>query len=233
MKSYTTLFFDLDDTLWDTAANSKESMSEIYEEYNFGQYYPSFQDFYTVYLKHNNHLWDQYNKGLIKKLDIMTYRFQTLFEKYRHLSEKESRQINDAFMKNTAMKKKTVEGAVELLDNLRSKYQLHIISNGFTEVQYTKLEQSGLVDYFDEVILSDVIGINKPSPQIFTYALEKTNAEKETSLMIGDTYDTDIIGAQNSEIDQVWFNPNGLNPENIKPTYEIKNLFELNDILDK
>ncbi len=161
----------------------------------------------------------------------MTYRFQTLFEKYYHLSEQESRQINDAFMQNTAIKKKTIEGTFDLLDSLKNKYNLHIISNGFTEVQYTKLEQSGLIDYFDEIILSDAVGANKPSPQIFNYAIQKTNAEKATSLMVGDSYDTDIVGAQNSGIDQVWFNPDRLSSGDIKPTYEISSLKQIIDIL--
>lgn len=229
-KEYTTLFFDLDDTLWDTAANSKESMSEIYAQYGFDKYYSSFEGFYTIYLENNNKLWDCYNKGLLKKEELMEQRFKKLFEKYTEMSETESKDLNDAFMYNTSKKTKTVDGAIDLLQKLQRKYQLHIISNGFTEVQYTKLEGAGLASFFDKVILSDAVGVNKPDSRIFKYALSEASAQKSESLMIGDTYDTDIVGAMNYGIDQVWFNLKKLQVEK-NPTYEIDSLLKLNYIL--
>ncbi|MFV0468459.1 MAG: YjjG family noncanonical pyrimidine nucleotidase [Dysgonomonas sp.] len=231
MKKYTTLFFDLDDTLWDTAQNSRESMYEIYTRYNWGEFYPSFDGFYSTYLNYNTQLWDQYNKGLIKKNDLMNYRFQKLFEKYRSFSDAVSRLINDAFMHNTSLKSKTIRGSIDLLKKLKGKFKMCIISNGFSEVQYTKMKQAGLIEFFDKIYLSDVIGINKPDARIFDFALADASADRSTSIMIGDTLDTDILGALNSGIDQVWFNPQKMNTENIKPTYEITELHQLNQIL--
>ncbi|WP_163320317.1 YjjG family noncanonical pyrimidine nucleotidase [Dysgonomonas sp. 520] len=231
-KKYTNLFFDLDDTLWDTAANSLESMKEIYLIYNFENYYSSFDNFYTVYLKHNNRLWDQYSKGLLKKEELTRSRFYTLFEKHNAFSIEKSEQINSDYMAKTSMKRKTIDGAIDLLNKLNGEYKLHIITNGFKEVQYTKLKQSGLYHFFDQIILSDEAGVNKPNPKIFDYALKKANAEKEESLMIGDMLDTDIKGAHACGIDQVWFNPHHQEIKDIKPTYEISRIDELMKILD-
>lgn len=230
-KKYQTLFFDLDDTLWDTAANSKESMKEIYSAYNFGNYYASFEDFYPLYLNYNNQLWDKYGKGEISKTDLMNSRFRKLFEDYVDINDSTLREMNDAFMHNTSLKEKTIDGAVDTLEKLYGEYRLYIISNGFSEVQYTKLKNSGLNKFFDKIFLSDALGINKPDPRIFDYAIENTSADKQTSLMIGDTYNTDIVGAQNSGIDQVWYNPKESGKNNLRATFEISKISQLLDIL--
>ena len=108
---------------------------------------------------------------------------------------------------------------------------MHILSNGFTEVQYKKINNSGLGGYFDKIILSEDAGVNKPHPEIFDYALKQTNASAEETIIIGDNWKADIEGARNSNIDQIWLNRNGDNVVGFEPTHIVKSLKEIIDIL--
>jgi putative hydrolase of the HAD superfamily len=120
---------------------------------------------------------------------------------------------------------------MELLDYLRPKYRLHILSNGFREVQYRKIENSGLTSYFHKIILSEDAGSNKPHPDMFTYALKSTNSRRDQTVMIGDSWDADIVGARNSRIDQIWFNPKGEPATDFQPTFTVGSLAEIREIL--
>ena len=121
------------------------------------------------------------------------------------------------------------EGAKEVLDYLNSKYKLHIITNGFADVQYKKLKNSGIADYFISVTNSEMAGVKKPNPKIFEYALTQANVEKQNSIMIGDCIDADVIGALNFGIDAIFFNENKIDvPSNIK---QVNHLIELKNYL--
>lgn len=226
---YTTIFFDLDDTLWDTISNSRESLEEVYNLHNINRYYPTFDEFYQIYLPLNMSLWDRYSAGTISKEELMGVRFKLPFEKFD--ASVDAKQMNRDFMNRTASKSKVVPDAIELLDYLKPKYNLHIMSNGFQEVQQRKLDNAGLTPYFDKIILSDNVGANKPHPRIFDYALELTNTERSKALMIGDNFDADITGAKNSDIDQVWFNPERTERNEFNPTHTISSLLELKAII--
>ncbi len=108
---------------------------------------------------------------------------------------------------------------------------MHILSNGFREVQFKKIENSGLQPYFDKIILSEDAGVNKPHPDIFTYALKNTNSRRNEALMIGDSWEADIAGAQKSRIAQIWFNPADISSDGFEPTYTVKTLAEIKEIL--
>ena len=108
---------------------------------------------------------------------------------------------------------------------------MHILSNGFREVQYKKIENSGLQPYFDKIILSEDAGINKPHRDMFTHALKTTNSKRDQTMMIGDSWEADIVGAFNSRIDQIWFNPKEIPHEEFEPTYTVRRLMEIKDIL--
>lgn len=229
---YTTIFFDLDDTLIDTVLNSKQVLADIYTDYAFNKYYPTFEDYFNKYKIINLHLWDQYEQNLISKKSLMEDRFALTLQGYRDITVEESLEINKDFMERVSNKKNIIEGAHTILEYLTPKYDLYIISNGFEEVQGKKIKHATLDTYFKGVFLSDSVGKNKPHPAIFNYALKEANATIENCIMIGDNINTDIIGAKNIEMDQIWFNPKSMvDTNNIVPTHTIKKLEEIKHIL--
>ena len=121
------------------------------------------------------------------------------------------------------------EGAIELLDYLKPKYQLHIITNGFASVQTKKMKNSNIDHYFETITNSEMAGVKKPHRNIFDFALSLANASKEESLMIGDSYEADIIGAQEAGIEAIFFNEQNIEVEN--PVFQVKHLLELKNIL--
>lgn len=229
---YTTIFFDLDDTILDTVQNSKDSLQELYTDYRFDNYFSDFNSFYSKYQSINIHLWDLYEQNQIEKDRLMSERFAKTLEEHISIDTDKSLEINRDFMGRVSSRKNIITGAIEILDYLRPKYKMYVLSNGFTEVQDTKIRNAGVGEYFKKVILSDHVGKNKPHPVIFNYALQEACADAGDCIMIGDNIKTDIVGAKNSGIDQVWFNPKGLeDKENVMPDYTIKSLDQLRDIL--
>ena len=231
MQLYKHLFIDLDDTLWDIHSNSKECLFEIYNEYGYNKFYNTFDDYYNVYMPSNHHLWGLYRDGSISKDELIVERFLVPVREFGIDDADYAKKLSDDFLERTTFKTKLVDGTMDLLNYLKPKYQMHILSNGFREVQYKKIENSGLTPYFDEIILSDEIGVNKPHAEFFTFALEKAKADPTETLMIGDSWDADILGAYNSNIHQMWFNPESHSPNGFTPTYCVKTLSEIKDIL--
>lgn len=231
MRKYKDLFIDLDDTLWDIHNNSKECLFEIYKDYGYNKYYECFDDYYDIYMPNNHHLWGLYRNGDINKETLIVERFLIPIREFGIDDAIYARKVSDDFLERTTNKTKLVEGAIELLEYLKPKYRMHILSNGFKEVQYKKIENSGLSKYFEEVILSEDVEINKPHPKIFSYALQKCSTSSAETLMIGDSWDADILGAYKSDIDQLWFNPQELKSIGFKPTFTVKSLKEIESIL--
>lgn len=228
---YKHLFIDLDDTLWDTFNNNKESLKEVYDIYEFNRSYASFEVFFDRWFPYNNHLWDLYRQDKISKQQLVTKRFEHMVEPMGITDPDFIQQLNKEFLQRSSSKSGLLPFALNILHYLQDKYTLHILSNGFREVQYKKMDNSGLTSFFDKIILSEDAGANKPSKDIFDYALSITNANREEVLMIGDSWEADIVGAHQSNIHQVWYNPHRLCPSDFTPTYEISNLKELQNIL--
>jgi putative hydrolase of the HAD superfamily len=228
---YSTVLIDIDDTIWDTRNNSREAFLEIYENHRWDTYFESFNHFYDAYLPSNVELWSLYARGKVTKDDLIVRRFQNPLSPYISVDEKFALDLNDELLDRVSQKTKLVENAKELLDYLSPKYQLVILSNGFKEVQYKKLRNSNIDAYFEHVILSDEAGANKPHPDIFSKALKAANANGSNTIMLGDSFESDISGAHNSGIDQIWFNPEAIAPENFTPTFTVRNLEEVKNIL--
>lgn len=229
---YSTIFFDLDDTLIDTAKSSKEALHDIYIDYRINNYYPEFDDFFKKYMSINLNLWSLYEHNKIDKETLKAERFKKSLADFIDLSPQQSLEINNDFMDRGTRKKNVIEGVKEVLDYLQPKYELYILSNGFQEVQDQKMENAELKPYFKKVILSDHVGKNKPHPLIFSHALDEARVANTSSIMIGDNINTDILGAKNSNIDQIWYNPKQQEDDKgVDPTYTINNLDELRDIL--
>ncbi len=228
---YKAILFDLDDTLLDTANNNKDAVKDIFYMYSFDKYYGTFDDFYNAYLPNNLGLWKKYENNEITKSEMMYLRFYLPFRHIEWMNEKKALEINSVYFRCVTQKNKLIEGAIEILEELKSCYSMYILSNGFKEVQYEKIENAGLTMYFDKIILSDHIGINKPDVRLFEYALEQTGTEIGETVMIGDNFSSDITGAYRAGIDQIWFNPGKLMPKDFEPVYTVTSLSSLKKIL--
>lgn len=203
------LLIDLDDTLWDFRRNSKIAMHEIYNDYELNQYYDSFESFYDIYMVKNHQLWEQYAKGEITKDYLSLERFLYPLRVVGNEDVELAKKLGKDFLYRTTMQTNLVDGAIEVLEYLKAQgHTLSIISNGFVEVQYTKLRRSGLIPYFANVFLSEEIGYQKPDIRFFQAVLDRLNASPSECLVIGDNFQTDIQGAQNANIRAVFYKNN-------------------------
>jgi putative hydrolase of the HAD superfamily len=227
---YKHIYFDLDRTLWDFDNNAKETFLEIFKNRKLHQIFGSFDAFYDSYNKYNELLWKDYREGKIEKSVMRWKRFALTLEEFGVVDNNLAMLIGDDYVLISPTKKQLFPFTHETLTYLINKYKLHIITNGFSEIQFIKLKNSDLDKYFTNVITSEEAGAQKPSPVIFEHALKIARAEINESLMIGDDLETDILGARNMGIDQVFFNTDNVqHSENI--TYEISSLKELQEIL--
>ncbi len=231
MSKYKHIFFDLDRTLWDFEKNSEEVFRDMYDILDIEKSgIPNFDEFFTAYKSVNHDLWDLYREGKIDKEFLNFQRFyQTLFE-FGVENKELAKEMGAKYVKWSPYKKHLFEGSIELLEYLKLNYHLHIITNGFEEVQSVKLRESKLQQYFEQVIISDTTPVKKPHPKIFKYALHQAGAEVGESLMIGDDVDIDIKGAAGVAMDQIWTNFTDAKSD-FKPTFEVTSLLEIKDIL--
>jgi putative hydrolase of the HAD superfamily len=224
---YKHLFFDLDHTLWDFDANARETLLELYDTYQLSELgIESAEQFIDVYTEHNHRLWRDYHNGLISKEQLRSSRFRLTFEHFELPEHLIPRQFEDDYVSICPTKTNLFEGTHEVLSILKNDYKLHIITNGFLESQEMKMSRTNLKQYFEEVFISEVIGLYKPDIALFNHALVAVGAESHEVLMIGDSLEADILGAKNAGIDQVYFNPLS-DPHNYEVTYEINKLHEL------
>ena len=234
MKHYTDIFIDFDDTLYDTHGNAVTALEETFRHFHLEQYFDDPQVFYDDYWRTNIDLWGRYANGEISREYLIVERFRHPLA-IGHGLEPTSDfclQVSDVFLDYCSNKPGVVEGAHELMDYLKQKgYRLHMCSNGFHEVQYKKLAACGLRDYFDTIILSEDAGFNKPDPRFFDYAFKQSNAKRESTVMIGDNYSTDIQGAVNAGIDTIFFDRWPDYPATGPLTHEVKSLKEIMAII--
>ena len=195
-EKYKDLFIDFDDTLYDTHGNAVIALAETFEAFRLDRYFDDPQTFYDAYWTANIDLWTRYSRGEITRDYLIVERFRRPLCVGNGLEVNENLclEMSDRFLDFCSSKPGVVEGAHELMDHLRRRgYRMHMTSNGFR-------------DYFDTIILSEDAGVNKPSPQYFDYALRQSGAMRESTLMIGDNLQTDILGALNAGIDALLFN---------------------------
>ncbi len=232
-KTYKHLFFDLDHTLWDFETNSHETLKEVYFNHSLQEKLtPDFEAFFERYSYHNKKLWDRYHHGFgfIKQDELRWKRMWHALLDFKNGDEKLARLMSVEYLQILPTKKALFPYAKEIVEYLAGKsYVLHMITNGFEEVQWGKLRNSGIVQYFDEVITSEKAMALKPHAEIFEFALRQTGARLEESIMIGDNLDADIGGAMRFGMDTVFVNH--INEvTDIKPTYTVYHLKELEEI---
>jgi putative hydrolase of the HAD superfamily len=231
--AYKHLFFDLDHTLWDFEKNSAECLADIYEIFNFKNLnISSLEMFQQEFSIVNRHHWSLLEQNLITHQDLRRRRFQETLENLgvKNLKKSFGLEINEYFLELLPKKAHLIEGAVDVLEYLLPKYELHIISNGWQDIQVNKMKSSEIHHYFGEIITNELAGTRKPDRRIFDYAVDVTKADLSESLMIGDNYEADILGAINAKMDTVFYNPDDI-PTSQKPTFNIKKLIELKEIL--
>ena len=225
------IFFDLDRTLWDFEKNSHETLLELINRFKLSDYgVANAEDFICKYKIHNDILWSLYREEKITKVELRTKRFRLALEEYQIFDTKLAESFGNAYVEESPLKTKLFPFAKEVIEYLYDKYQLHIITNGFQEVQHIKLEVSNISQYFQIIITSEQVGNKKPDPRIFNYALKQAKANNRESIMIGDDLEVDIIGAREFGMDQVYFNPHK-DTHNQEVTHEISCLSQLKEIL--
>ncbi len=232
MKSlYKHILFDLDHTLWDFEKNSEEALFELYDRYEFKRL-GTFTNlkFATAFKEINASLWEQYNRNEIGKEFLRTARFSMALNTLGVNKKDIPHDIGEVYLELCPVKGHVIPYAFEILEYLQPRYSLHIITNGFDDVQDIKLTRSKLKDYFEYVITSEKVGFKKPSREMFEKAVALLGADKKECIMVGDNPETDIQGAINAQLDVIYFNPEKV-LHKLPVTHEIQCLSELKHIL--
>ncbi|WP_282035669.1 YjjG family noncanonical pyrimidine nucleotidase [Saccharicrinis aurantiacus] len=229
-QKYKHLFFDLDHTLWDFETNSLHTLEQLFEKYHLGNNFESFKHFYDRYEAYNDELWELYRLGKINKAKLNFDRFHTPFSEAGLKCESTAENFASDYITVSPTKTMLMPNTLQVLEALKRKHQLHIITNGFKEVQFTKLKNSKLKPFFTKVFISETIGASKPKRSFFEHAVKSTNARKSECLVIGDNLKTDIDGAINFGLDYVFFNPQK-KPHTRTLMHEISDLQELHSIV--
>ena len=244
MKHYKAVFIDWDDTIGDFVGAAKLALQDMYEKYNLSEYFASFEEFFLLYKPHNIELWDKYGKDLVTKEYLSFDRFffplmhgSRVGERLKVKGERQevaalAEQLSEDFLNMTTARFSLLEGAEELVRYLAAKYPLTVVTNGFVEVQYEKFDKSGLRDCFAHIVLSEEVGCQKPNPRIFEEALRMNGLKSEEVVMIGDSWNSDIQGAINAGIDQIWIRKSqDPLPEGQSATYLVQSLSDVMEIL--
>ena len=236
MKHYQVLFIDLDNTLYDFTGNSREAYRAVYSLLDYDRWFDSFEHYYSIYEEYNLQLWALYAEGKITKDKLNAERYaHPLRVMGVHDAEFVGARFWDEAMKRLPLGSRLMPHAREVLEYLRPRYRMYILSNGFTELQSRKMHSAGIEGYFDGIILSEDIGVNKPNPEIFYHALQVAGVGASEALMIGDNLEVDIAGASRVGIDQVYYDiaASGGNAVSLQPspTYVVTSLLDLKGIL--
>jgi putative hydrolase of the HAD superfamily len=229
---YQQLFFDLDHTLWDFDANARATLEQLHIDLKLvDKGVHDFEKFHRNYLQHNEKLWARYRNGYIKQEELRLKRMWLTLLDFHIADEELTRQLSELFLQLLPTRTILFPDTKEILQYLQERgYQMHLITNGFDATQHSKLKNSGIQGFFKEVITSECSNSLKPQKEIFEYALHKTGASVEKSLMIGDSLEVDIAGAMGVGMDQVHVNYNGAE-QDLTPTYTIKTLKEMKNFL--
>lgn len=230
MTPYRHLFFDLDHTLWDYNRNAAETLAELHLEFSLSAYgIEPFSKFLTSFLWANSQVWNAFEESNLNQYALRHKRLELVFEQF-NLPFAPIEGFNEAYYQRCCQKTHLVPGAISLLEALAPHFSLHIITNGFDDTQFDKLEKPGLAPFFKTVTTSEKAGSKKPDPAYFQFALQQAGAKKEESLVIGDGWRTDVAGALALDLPVIWFNSEG--EEKSHPgVKEIRHLSELYAIL--
>jgi putative hydrolase of the HAD superfamily len=224
------VFFDLDDTLWDFEKNSEQVLNVLFNEFNlFSKLNTDFNTFHIGYKKVNAELWRAYYQKQIKKEELRNKRFHYTFLEFGYEAYEESLSVSECYLQRSPYGKILKPNCLTTLDYLKNKYILHIITNGFKEVQHIKMQSSGLNPYFKNVLISEDHGLTKPDTAIFRLAEKYSGATSTECIMIGDNLESDMQGGRNAGWKTIFFGTNSKKNEVIDA--KISDLSELKGLL--
>jgi len=226
------IFFDLDNTLWDHRRNAYLTIKDLFDKEEITlKHTIDFEEFHFAYHEINERLWEQIRDGEIDKEYLRKHRFYDTFKRFGIDDLQLSMFFEEHFLDKILNYNHLVEGAEYILDYLKAKnYTLHIISNGFQEVTERKCILSKIDHYFQTITSADSVGVRKPNPAIFEYSLGLSDAKKEESILIGDDWIADVIGAQNFGMDIIFFDVLNENKE-VENLKVIKHLLQIKEYL--
>jgi len=235
-RTYKGVFLDWDDTIGDWNTAEHKALRDIYEAYHLDALYPTLEDYIAAYKPYNLELWGRYGRGEVSKETLHFERFYRPLQGLNIAAEQKvalAHEIGDAFLQLTNKHFTLMPDAERVIPYLAAKYPLTIVSNGFREVQYYKFAHSGLERYLTHTLISDEIGINKPQPELFRIALARNGLQADEVIMIGDSYSSDIQGAKNAGIDQLWIRMDNDHPadDDQTATFIVHSLAEVMNIL--
>lgn len=221
-REITDIFFDLDHTLYDFEANAKATFDDAFRQYNVSLQ----SDFMTVFTPINDKYWQKLTHNQISREVLRYGRLKDSFDVLGLSVDDETiHNISDFFMENLCKKGKVFPGTFEILDYLKPKYKLHLITNGPEKIQHQKLEVTKLKPYFRTMTTSEKAGVKKPYPQIFEFALKAAQTQPHQSVMIGDNPEADIEGAINAGLGAVFFNEKkAANPKKFTEIYHLEQI---------
>lgn len=228
LEGITHIFFDLDRTLWDFDANVDITLREMFYRYGLDKFIDKPETFIAEYQFQNNRYWDLYIDGKITKKHLRTVRYQKTLEVFGIKNKPMAFQMGMDYINLSPLQKAVFPDTHQTLDYLKEKYTLHIITNGFEEVQTVKVKSAGIDHYFANLITSEKAGALKPHRKIFDYSMKISGATPAQCLMVGDEPEKDVKGATDVGMQAVYFNPAGLTLDGVK---SIKNLKELKEFL--
>lgn len=225
------VFLDLDRTLWDFDLNARKTLIDIFEKYYlYSKGISSVDDFIKSYTLQNEKLWSLYREDKISKELLRSERFNLTFLDFKIINNELAVEVGEEYINQCPLQTSLFPYTVEVLNYLNNKYNLHIITNGFEEVQHIKLKASKLTSFFNNIITSEMVKVKKPNPIIFQYALDQANVHASNSIMIGDDLPVDILGAKAIGMSQIYFNPKK-EPHHEEIDYEVSCLNEIKNIL--
>jgi putative hydrolase of the HAD superfamily len=227
---YKHILFDLDRTLWDFDTDTHDTMKEIFYDCQLDKRI-DFEEWYRVYKIHNIRLWEDYGLGKITKATLRTSRFYLTFKDFEVDDENLAVKFGEKYIEECPNRATLFPDTHEVLTYLSKKYKLHVVTNGFNEIQFKKLDSTDIRKYFTKIFTCENIGYNKPHAKFFNYVISSLNSPKKEAIIVGDDFISDILGAKKCGINQIYFKPEYLPEPQIKPTFQINSLIELKNIL--
>lgn len=226
MKKYTTLYFDLDNTILDFTASEYNAIAKLLSMHNL----PVSNEIIAKYSAINQSWWERFERGEIKKEEIFSGRFKTFVDFYGYDADYE--EMSQNYFELLAAGHDVIDGAEKVLKYVREQgYTVCITTNGVSRTQYRRIDESGLKIYFDYVFVSEDAGHQKPEVEYFDYVMSHSpEKDKSKILVIGDSLSSDVLGGINFGVNTCWLNPKG-KASAYKPTYEITNIMQIIDIL--